>query len=149
MKVMGIEVAGSDTIWAILVGTKSGGTIEMTTPAKLPLPVSGSGEIENLIALRGQIQDLLISRHVDAVGVVRADHSSSVVRAKIECMIQLAAKEANIPCYLVSVQTVIAAQKRKVVQVTGTSFEQAFGKIQPGYVNRALHCAWSVLNGDF
>ncbi|MCU1332042.1 MAG: hypothetical protein JWM08_1034 [Candidatus Angelobacter sp.] len=146
MRVMGIEVTGSDTVWAILSCSSKCGTIETSKPPKIPLPVLGSSEIDNLSTLRAQVRDLLISKHIDAVGVIRADPGCSVIRAKIECIVQFAAKEASVTCTLLSIQTVIAAEKRGFAKVAEKSFGDAFGNISPSYLKKSLYCAWSVMN---
>ncbi len=148
MKVIGIQVAASELRWAILEGNNKSGHIEIIEPSKLLLPVSGADEADNLITLYDQVRTVLTARKSDTVAVIRADKGCSVIRAKIECIIQLAAKEAKVPCKLLSALTINAAKKKKIENITGTTFEGAYGKAQPGYIKDALYCAWSVLNGS-
>ena len=148
MRVIGIEIAGSEIRWAILDGDNKTGSIDGVEPPKLTLPVSGSDEADNLITLRDQVRTALTAKKPDSVAIIRADKGTSVMRAKMECIVQLAAKEAKVPCKLISPLTVDAAKKRKIQNVTGTTFEGAYGKPQFSYLIPALYCAWSVLNGS-
>jgi len=145
MRALGIEISGSESSLIILDGTAKDCKIELLSPSKLRLPAAGE-EVDKLIALKKQMHEVMKSNQVGCVGVIRADRESSVMRAKVECMIQIAAKEASIPCTLVPAQTVAAAEKRKVNAVAGEPIEQAFHQISPAYLRKAVHCAWSLLN---
>jgi hypothetical protein len=78
------------------------------------------------------------SERVDHVGVIRADNGCSPLRAKVECVVQLAAKEISIPCTLVAAQTVAAAEKRKVGERAGPTLAEAFQKVDPAYLKKAV-----------
>lgn len=145
MRVLGIEVSGSDSSLVILDGTAKACTIRLLSPSKLRFPAAGD-EIDRLIALKKQIHEILQLESVERVGVIRADQNSSPIRAKVECLIQLASKEASVPCDLVAAQTVAAADKRKVGLVAGPEIEQKLRQVNPAYLRKAAHCAWSVLN---
>ena len=145
MRALGVEISGSDSVLIILDGTAQDFKIEIVSPSKLPLPAAGP-QVDQLIALKKQMHEVLKSNQVECVGIVRADPGTSPIRAKVECMIQVASSEASIPCSLVPPQTVAAAEKRKVNTVAGTNFDQALSAISPGYLRKAAYCAWSVLN---
>jgi hypothetical protein len=147
MRALGVEISGSVSLLVILDGAARDCKIELLSPSKLPLPAAGE-EVDKLIALKKQMHEVLKSNHVESVGVIRADPGCSVMRAKVECMIQIAAKEASIPCSLVPAQTVATADKRKVKAVAGDAIEQVLQQISPAYLRKAAHCAWSVLNAN-
>lgn len=148
MRVLGIEIAGSDIRWGILKGDNKSGIIESIDPPKLTFPVSGADEADNLVTLLGQVRTILTTMKPDRVGIIRAVSGTSVKRAKVECVVELACKEAKVGCTLLSPNTIAAAKKTGVAKVTGVSFEQAFGTPQFSYLSQALYCAWSVLNGS-
>lgn len=145
MRVLGIEIAGSDTLVVVLKGTADDCSIELLTQSRLQCPASGE-EVDRLIAFRRQMHDLLQSKSVEIVAIVRADRSSSVIRAKLECMIQLASHDRNTPCMLVAAQTVSAAEKRKVEHVAGVEVARSLRGIRPAYLKKAIHCAWSCMH---
>jgi hypothetical protein len=145
MRALGIEVSGSNSQCAILDGTAEDCKIESVSPARLPLPPDPE-EVNRLTSLRKQIHDLIKSSRVDVVGVIRADPGCSPIRAKVECMIQLAARDASVPCTLVAAQTVAAAEKRKVGSIAGPDLENSLRQIKPSYLRKAAHCAWSIIN---
>jgi hypothetical protein len=144
MRALGIEISGSDSLLVILNGTAKNCIIEFPSPSRLRLPTVG-GDVETLIALKKQVYEILNSERVSCVGVIRADRNSSPIRAKVECMIQIASSEASICCMLLPAQTIAAADKRKVNAVAGSETEKALHQISPAYLRKAVHCAWSVL----
>jgi len=144
MRALGIEIAGSNTQLIVLDGTAKACKIELLTPSKLPLPPD-SEEVNRLLALKKQVYDVLKSKLVERAGIIRADLGSSPIRAKVECVIQLAAADASVPCKLVAAQTVAAAQKRRVSEVAGTGVYQILEQVSPGYLKKAAFCAWCVL----
>ena len=146
MRALGIEITGSDTMLVILDGTPADCKIEQLSPSKWPLPPDPE-QINRLVALRKQVYGLLTSKQIERVGIIRADECSPI-RAKIECIVQLAASDATIPCKLVSAQTVAAVEKRKIKEAGGTNIQQALEEISPGYLRKAAHCAWSVINDE-
>ncbi len=145
MRALGVEISGSDSILVILDGSANNFDIELLSLSRLALPAAGP-EVDQLIALKRQMQEILKSNRVERVGVIRADLGTSPIRAKVECMIQVASSEVSVPCTLVASQTVAAAEKRKIGAVAGAGLEQALREIKPGYLRKAAHCAWSVLN---
>jgi hypothetical protein len=145
MRTLGIEIKGSDTLPVILDGTPEDGKIELLSPSKWPLPPDPE-QINQLFALKKQVQGLLTSKKIESVGVVRADDGCSTIRAKIECIIQLAARDAGVPCRLVSALTVAAVEKRKLKEIAASTLQQALEQINPGYLRKAAYCAWSVIN---
>ncbi len=147
MKTLGIEIKGSETLLVILDGTPEDCKIEVLSPPKWPLPPDPE-QVNQLIQLKKQVQGVLISNKIEAIGVIRADDGCSPIRAKVECIIQLAANDAAIPCELVSAQTVSAAEKRKIKEIAGPNLQDALGQISPGYLRKAACCAWGVINGD-
>jgi hypothetical protein len=146
MRVLGVEVSGSESRLVILDGTAEECLIELLPASKLPLPPD-SEQVKSLIALKNQIYGLLKSKHVECVGVIRADGGCSPIRAKVECVIQMAAADAVIPCTLVAPQTVAAAEKRKVSDVAGANLQEALRQISPAYLRKAAYCGWTVING--
>lgn len=145
MRALGVEISGSDSLLVILDGTAKDCNIELLSPSRLQLPAAGL-EVDQLMALKKQMLEVLKSNKVECVGIIRADLGTSPIRAKVECMIQVASSEASIPCTLVPQQTVAAAEKRKVSAVAGPDLDQALRGISPGYLRKAARCAWSVLN---
>lgn len=146
MRVLGVEISGSESRLVILDGTAEECRIEHLPVPKLPLPPD-SEQVDSLIALKKQIFSLLKSQEIELVSVIRADAGCSPIRAKVECMIQMAAVDAAIPCTLVAPQTVVAAEKRKVADVAAVNLQEALRQITPGYLRKAAYCAWSVING--
>ena len=147
MRVLGIEISGSDTLLVVLDGTAKDFIVQLLSPPRLRLPAAGP-EVDQLLALKKQIQVVLSSNRVESVAVIKAGHGTSPIRAKVECMIQIASSEISIPCALIAPQTVTAAEKRKVNAVAGPHLEQILRAISPGYLRGAAHCAWSVLNAQ-
>src|ERR1700722_3126576 len=145
MRALGIEVAGSDSRLVILDGTAEDFKLELVSPSRLPLPAAGP-EVDKLIALKKQMHEVLKSNQVEGVGIIKADQGTSPIRAKVECMIQVASSDASIPCALVAPQTVAAAEKRKVNAIARPGLDQTLLGVSPGYLRKAAHCAWSVLN---
>jgi hypothetical protein len=145
MRVLGVEISGSDTRLVILDGTAEDFNIAFPSPSKLRLPAAGP-EADQLIAFKKQMHEVLKSNQAECLGIIRADFGTSPIRAKVECMIQVASSEASIPCTLVAPQTVAAAEKRKVNAVAGPGLDLAIQGISPGYLRKAAYCAWSVLN---
>jgi hypothetical protein len=146
VRVLGIEIAGSDSLLIVLAGTARDCQIEPIMPSRLPLPPDPE-QVNRLVALKRQIYDVLKSTRVECIGVIRADAGCSPLRAKVESMIQIAAVDAAIPCMLVAPQTVAAAEKRKVNDCAGPDTQKALREISPRYLSKAAYCAWSVING--
>jgi Holliday junction resolvasome RuvABC endonuclease subunit len=140
MRVLGIEIAGSNTQLIILDGTNTVCKIEFLNPSKLPLPPD-SEEVNRLSALKKQVYEVLKSKQVESAGIIRADPGSSPLRARIECVIQLAAADASVPCKLVAAQTAAAAHRG-----AGNPVHQVLEQVSPGYLRKAAFCAWCVLN---
>ena len=147
MRTLGVEIAGSDSLLIILDGTAKDFKVQLVSPSKLPLPAAGS-EVDQLVALKKQMHEVLRSNQVESVGIIRADQGTSPIRAKVECMIQVASSEALIPCALVPSQRVAAAEKRQVSSVAGLGLDHALRAVRPSYLRKAAHCAWSVLNAN-
>jgi hypothetical protein len=146
MKVLGIEVKGSDTIVVLLSGSRSDCTLTVPENAKLALPKAAGTEVENLLLLKEQLRNVIRYLTCDCVAYVAANDSSCVIRAKIECMLQLAAHEEGIPSHGVAAQSVAADQNRRVEKETGQTLDSLVHGIKPAYVTRAAHCAWSKLD---
>lgn len=147
MRVLGIDIAGSDSLFVILDGTAEDFKIQTVSPSRLQLPVAGP-EVSRLIALKKQMHEVLKTNGVESVAVIKAGRGTSPIRAKVECVIQIASSEVSIPCTLVAVQTVTAAEKRKVNTVAGPLLDETLRAIKPGYLRKATYCAWSVLNAS-
>ena len=121
MRVLGIEVAGSDTLLVILDGTPTAFRIELLSPSRLLLPADPE-PINRLIALKKQIYDLLKSTGVQYIGVIRADVGCSTTRAKVECVIQMAALEAENQVHSIPSQTVAAAKSGRSTKLPARSY---------------------------
>ena len=147
MRALGIEIRASDTLLVILDGASTDCNIELLTPSRWSLPPD-TEQVNQLVALKKQVHSVLISKQIEAIGVIRADDGCSPIRAKVECVIQLAAKDAAIPCTLVPAQTVSAIEKRKIKEIAGLNLQEALEQISPGYLSKAAYCAWSVLNDN-
>jgi hypothetical protein len=147
MRVLGIEIQSKDVCWVVMDGDKLRGTLQILT--KRTLPESAADDISNLLLLKSVMITDIRDSNLNALAVIRADHNSSVLRSKIECMIQVAANDVGVPCHLISIQTVNAAEKRKLASVTGSNLDVAYNggnTFQPKYLRRAAFCAWSVIN---
>lgn len=148
MRVLGVDIHASDLVWVILDGTSKSGKAEGLDTPKQPFPQSETEEAGNLLRLKDIVHAVIRDKKVDKLAVLRAtDSSCSVSRCKMECMVQLAAKQAGVPCSLVATQTVASKQK-KFVSVTGATMEVAFwagAQIDPKYLERATYCAWSIM----
>jgi hypothetical protein len=145
MRVLGIDIGGSDSLLVVLDGTAKEFKAQPLSPSRLRLPAAGP-EVDQLIALKKQMHEVLKSNGVESVAVIKAGHGTSPMRAKVECVIQIASSEVSVPCTLVAAQTVTAAEKRRVNAVAGPHLDQTLRAIKPGYLRRAAYCAWSVLN---
>lgn len=148
MRTLGVEIKGSDTILVILDGTAEDCKIELLSTSLLQFPKADSEQVDCLISLQRQMRDIVKLGRVDRVGVIRADGGCSPLRAKVECIVQLAARELSIPCTLIAAQTIAAADKRRVRERAGPTLEQTFQQVDPGYLRKAVHCAWSVMNAQ-
>jgi len=147
VRALGIEITGSDTLLAILDGTSKQARVEVLSSSRLPLPPDPE-QVNRLMALQKQIRGVFVSEQVERVGVIRADKGCSPVRAKIECIIQLAAAEVSIPCKLVAPQTISAIDKRKLQQIADPQLQLGIEQISPGYLRKAACCAWSLVNDE-
>ena len=143
MRALGIEITGSDTLLAILDGTSKQARVEVLSSSRLPLPPDPE-QVNRLMALQKQIRGVFVSEQVERVGVIRADKGCSPVRAKIECIIQLAAAEVK----LVAPQTISAIDKRKLQQIADPQLQLGIEQISPGYLRKAACCAWSLVNDE-
>ncbi len=151
MRVLGIEIDSADLNWVILDGTNTAGTLQKIEPSKQKLPTSEEDEVGNLLQLKQLVANGIRHNGVEKVGIIRAGKMCTPLRCKVEFIIQCACKELGLPCVLVAPQTVDAARKRKVQKVTGSSLVEIYNggnEIDPKYLEKAAHCAWSVLNAN-
>ncbi|MEO8350325.1 MAG: hypothetical protein ABI680_01255 [Chthoniobacteraceae bacterium] len=149
MKVLGIEIVSGDLKWVILDGDKNGGVLEFLGNNSHPLPQADTDDCGNLLALSQAVRNHIQAKAVERVGLIRTDKGCSVLRAKIEFAIQMACREANVPCSLISVVTVRTAEDRKVMQITGSSLWDIYNggqEIRPKYLTKPAFTAWCVLN---
>ena len=149
MRVLGIEIVSGDLHWIILDGDKNGGTFEFLDSNSHPLPQADTDECGNLLALSQVVRNHIQARAIEQVGVIRADNGCSTLRAKVEFAIQIACREAKIPCSLIAIQTVRTAEDRKVAQVAGHSLWEIYHtgqEIRPKYLAKPAFTAWCVLN---
>ncbi|MFA4943391.1 MAG: DUF3010 family protein [Lentisphaeria bacterium] len=148
MRVLGVDIHASDLVWVILDGTASGGRAENLDVPKQPFPQSENDDAGNLLRLKDIVHAVIRDKKIEKVAVLRAvDKGCSVSRCKMECVVQLAAKQASVPCLLVAPQTVASKQK-KFAGTAGATMEAAFWGGKPialKYVERATYCAWSVM----
>lgn len=153
MRVLGIDIASTTLRWVGLDGVKATGAVFLLSTNSLELPQTHANEAENYQELRGLISTNLQPLQLDAVAVVRAAAagraaSPSVERVKCELVVQFACLDLGIPCHLVHAATISAAAKRGVARTTGSDLNTAFNggaPISPAYLDRAAHCAWTVL----
>ena len=148
MRVLGIDIHKADILWLIVDGTRATGNFENVTRNRLDFPSAGQSEADNLVALRQLLEAAIPPLRVDRIGIVRATQSTSAIRAKVECIAQLAAHACGIPCDLVAPQTISSAGKRKIPLATGSTIEEAFGPIEPRYLRDAAICGWCVINAS-
>jgi len=149
MRALGIEVTGSSIHWIILDGSQKSGSIELLDNSTYALPVAYAEPIENLLAMKKVIQDTVVSKKTEKIGIIKADKSASVNRIKIECIIEQAAYECKLPLKLIAPQTIAAIQKRIFLKKVGSTIEIAFngGKpIEPKYLLKAVFCAWNLMD---
>ena len=149
MRVLGCDVDSSDTILCGIDGGVEAGTFIQVSPTRIPFPKVGQNEIDNLLALRTQLLGLIADLHLDFIGIVKAQagkYAPSPIRAKVECMMQLAAYDAGIACILIPPATVTKAGTTAVEKKIGKSFAEGFGEVKPAYATKAALCAWCVLN---
>ncbi len=151
MRILGVEIKGDCAHWIILDGNNMNWNIDLMEKNKLDLPKSENSPIENLIALKQLVFNTFQNKNIDEVRIIRADaHSASVIRIKIECMLQMACSELRINCSLIACQTITAIEKRKFLKVTGRNSSEVLNASQPlpQYLYRAALCAWSGLDGN-
>lgn len=148
MRILGIDISGTDIQWVGLDGTPRGGSIILMERNKLPMPSTHSSDFKNLCELRRLVAVNLQSANLDGVAIVRAGKDSSPMRTKCEFVVELACHDLDLACTLVAPQTVAAAEKRKIALAAGMAFEAAFNSgasIEPRYLHRAACCAWTAL----
>jgi hypothetical protein len=148
MKTLGIDFSSTDLEWIGIEGDAAGGKLLFQSKNKQPLPTSGSSDIDNLLLLKEILVAKFASEKFDRVGIVKAGKDCRPPRDKSEFIIELACHEAGVPCELVPVQTISAAEKRKIAARAGRTFLEAFNGgalIDPKYLERAAICAWCVL----
>lgn len=151
MKVLGIEIVSGDLKWIILDGDKNGGVFEFLSDNSYPLPTVDNDDCGNLLALSQAVKNHIQAKRIERVAIIRADKGCSVLRAKVEFSIQIACREAKIPCSLISIATVRTAENRKVTQVTGNSLWDIYNnrkEIQPKYLTKPAFTAWCALNAN-
>lgn len=151
MKVLGIEIVSGDLHWIILDGDKSGGALEFLGNNSQPLPQADADNCGNLLALGQAIKNHIQAREIERVGVIRTDDGCSTLRAKVEFAIQIGCRDARVPCSLIPVQTVRAAESRKVTQVAGNSLWHIYNagqEIRPKYLTKPAFTAWCVHNAN-
>ncbi len=149
MKTLGIEIISDSPCWIVLNGNNTSGTLETIEPSRHKFPSSEEDEVSNLLQLKELVINILRQNNIENVGLLRAGIGCKPIRCKVEFIIQYACKELGIPCELIAPQTIAAAEKRKIHQVTGASLIEVFNggnKISPKYLEKAAYCAWSVLN---
>jgi hypothetical protein len=147
VRVIGVDISAGGLIWVILGGTATSCVAEAITPAKLALPSAEPTQVDNLLALKANVVTALAPRTIDYVAIIKAGKDCSVERTKIECMVQLAARETAIPCVLVPPQTLAAAEKRHLAADADAATQSAVAEIEPKYLKKAALVAWCVLNG--
>ncbi len=148
MRVIGADIQSTEISWILLDGTANGGTAVLLDPKKHPLPTACEEQVDNLLQLQQTLRAALATIKPDLVAIIRADMTCSSVRAKVECILQIAAKEAQVKCVLIAAQTVGHAKNTKVLKATGKSLESLFFNgqpIDPKYLARAAYCAWSAM----
>ena len=147
MRILGIDIQGSDVIAVILDSAQGNVIIEKVEPTRLPLPQVGPEEGDNLLLFQNQLTTTISAAKVDCVAVVKAAggaYSASPIKAKIECLVQLAAKRNKLPCEQVAPQTASKLEKRP--PKGSGSIQNTISGFQPKYAQRAAYCAWSALN---
>jgi len=118
-KVLGVEIAGSTIILALVEltpGAIAGGQA-LAVPApgfkpyKMPFPVAGQTNGENLQLLIDAFSEVMQTTGVDKVAFVEADDTSGVARTKIEAALELAAHRRRITA--IGIHAVSIAKFRK------------------------------------
>ena len=148
MRIVGIDIGGTELHWIGLDGSPRRGTVFLLSRNKLPMPTTHGSDFENLCELKNLVAVNLQTAAPDGVAILRAGKDSSPMRVKCEFVVELACRDLIVPCTLVAPQTVAAAEKRKIAQAAGMSFEAAFNsgaQIDPKYLQRAACCAWTAL----
>lgn len=148
---LGIEIISADPCWIILDGDNTVGLLESIEPSRQRLPTSGEDEVGNLLQLKQVVTNILRHNRIERIGLIRAGKMCTPLRCKVEFIIQCACRDLGLPCVLVAPQTIDAARKRKVQQVTGSSLIEIYNggnEIDPRYLEKAAYCAWSVLNAN-
>lgn len=151
MRVLGIEIISADPCWVVLDGSNIAGALEIIEPSRQRLPTSEEDETGNLLQLRQLVMNTLRNNRVEKIGLIRAGKTCTPLRCKVEFIIQYGCRELGLPCLLLAPQTIDAARKRKVQQVTGSSLIQVYNggnEIDPRYLEKAAYCAWSALNAN-
>jgi len=146
MRVLGIDIQVATVIAVVVDGTGTDGVIEKMEPTRLSFPQIGPDEADNLLLFEDQLVALIGQAKPDCVGIIKAVagmYSSSPIKVKIECLVQLAAKRNNVRCEMLSSQSVTKAQNTTVKD--GENLKKAIEEIEPKYAQRAAYCAWSVL----
>jgi len=149
MRVLGIDIQASDVIALIVDGRHTDAVIEQLEPNRLSFPRIGSDESDNLLLFGNQLTALISQLNVDCVGIIKAIggmYSSSPIKVKIECLVQLAAKRNNVRCELLPPQAIGKAQR--MLASDGETLRRAIEVLEPKYTQRAAYCAWSVLRAS-
>jgi hypothetical protein len=144
MRVLGIDIQGSNIIAIVVDGTRTDGVIER--PTRLPFPQVGPDEADNLLLFENQLVAMIGQSKTDCVGIIKSAkgmYSASPIKVKIECLVQLAAKRNDVRSELRTSQSVSKAQK--TAPKDRENLKSAIEKLEPRYAQRAAYCAWGVL----
>jgi hypothetical protein len=149
MRIIGIEIQASDVVAVVVDGTRTNVVIERIEPTRISFPQVGSDEAENLLLFENQLTTVISQARVECVGIIRAiegKYSSSPIKVKIECLVQLAARRNKVRCDLISPQKVATSQR--VTPRDGENVKRAIETLEPKYAQKAAYCAWSVLRAN-
>lgn len=149
MRYLGVDISAKQISWIILETSNGDKSVVLLPKNKLGLPKKYEDELDNMLELRNLIYNTIREYEIDKVSIVKATESSSIMRAKIEVMAQLASKDADVPCRLVHPQTIVFAKKGQGFAKELDSIEDVyFGghDIKPKYLEKAAYAAWAVSN---
>lgn len=150
MRVLGVEIAGTDTRWIIVDGDDRTGNIEHMSNDKVGFPRSAKTPAENYQVLQQIFANNIRAAQVDCVAVIRADQNSGVNRSKIECLLEMACRDADVTCSLFHANSIASVIKNIFPRVVGAAVRASHGSgkdIEPKYLERAFYCAWRRIHG--
>lgn len=125
MLVLGVVPGTKDIRWAMLDGTQSEPRLieSIKKSEKLPIDEDQSTLLYDLKRFVGSALLETSVEHIMLLGAGTSQFKTSPLRLKVECVFQIAAKEADIPINVIPPQT-LRAKEKKFSSIAGGTPEE-------------------------